>query len=97
MSCGVGHRCSLDLVLLWLWCRPAARAPIYPLAWEPPYATGVALKWQKDKKTKNKKHPKKLVKYLTNCIIENNNEIEDLLENLTHPETSDMELLPDFP
>ena len=26
MSCGVGHRCSLDLVLL--WCQPAAAAPI---------------------------------------------------------------------
>jgi len=36
MSCGVGHRCSSDLVLLWLWCRPAATAPIRPLAWEPP-------------------------------------------------------------
>ena len=25
-----------DLVLLWLWCRPAAVALIQPLAWEPP-------------------------------------------------------------
>ena len=33
-----------DLVLLCLWCRPAAVAPIGPLAWEPPYATNVALK-----------------------------------------------------
>ena len=32
-----------DLVLLWLWCRPAATAPITPLAWEPPYAEGAAL------------------------------------------------------
>ena len=39
-----------DLALLWLWCRPAATAPIRPLAWEPPYATGVALKRQKEKK-----------------------------------------------
>ena len=30
--------------LAWLWCRPAALAPIRPLAWEPPYARGVALK-----------------------------------------------------
>ena len=29
-------------VLLWLWCRPAATAPIRPLAWEPPYAVGAA-------------------------------------------------------
>ena len=32
-----------DRVLLWLWRRPAAEAPIRPLAWEPPYATTVAL------------------------------------------------------
>ena len=44
MSCGVGCRHSLDLAFLWLWHRPAAVAPIRHLAWEPPYATGVALK-----------------------------------------------------
>ena len=33
-----------DPVLLWLWCRQAATAPIQPLAWEPPYATDAALK-----------------------------------------------------
>ena len=38
-----------DPVLLWLWCRPAATAPIRPLAWKPPYAMGVALKRQKGK------------------------------------------------
>ena len=43
-----------DLVLLWLWCRPADAAPIGPLAWETPYATGVALKSKKIKKIKNK-------------------------------------------
>ena len=32
-----------DLALLWLWCRPAAAALIQPLAWELPYAMGVAL------------------------------------------------------
>ena len=32
-----------DPVWLWLWCRPAATAPIRPLAWEPPYALGAAL------------------------------------------------------
>ena len=47
--CGVGRRRSSDLVLLWLWHRPAALAPIRPPAWEPPYATGVALKGQKTK------------------------------------------------
>ena len=29
-------------VFLWLWCRPAAVAPIRSLAWKPPYAAGVA-------------------------------------------------------
>ena len=43
ISCGVGHRCGLDSELLWLWCRPAVTAPIRPLTWEPPYASGVAL------------------------------------------------------
>ena len=44
MSCDVGRRCSLDSVSLWLWCRPAAIAPIRPLAWQPPYAVGAAPK-----------------------------------------------------
>ena len=37
-------QCVKDPALLWLWCRLAAVAPIGPLAWEPPYATGAALK-----------------------------------------------------
>ena len=36
-----------DLALLWLWCRPAATAPIRPLAWELPYASGAALEMAK--------------------------------------------------
>ena len=58
MSCGVGRRHSSDPVWLWLWRRPAATAPIGPLAWEPLYAAGAALemaKRQKDKKKKKKK------------------------------------------
>ena len=55
MSCGVGHRCGLDLMLLWLWCRLTGVALIGPLAWEPPYATGVAPQ----KAKKNPKHPPK--------------------------------------
>jgi len=72
VSCAVGCRCSLDLVLLWLWRRPVATALIRPLAWEPPYAEGVALKGQKkDKKKKKKKNSlfyvgkkKNLAKYI---------------------------------
>ena len=40
-------------MLLWLWCRLAATAPVGPLAWEPPYAEGSALKKTKKKKKKN--------------------------------------------
>ena len=49
MSCGVGHRCGSYLALLCLWYRLAAAAPFGPLAWEPPYTMGVALKRQKKK------------------------------------------------
>ena len=33
-----------DPALLWLWCRLAATASIWPLVWELPHATGAALK-----------------------------------------------------
>ena len=45
MSC---FRRSSDLA--WLWHRLAAIALIRTLAWEPPYAAGVALKRQKQNK-----------------------------------------------
>ena len=56
MSCGVGHRQGrawggwgagpliLPLLWLWLWRRPVTTAPTQPLAWELPYAVGMALK-----------------------------------------------------
>ena len=59
MSCGVGCKSSwtygadaaqMDPVLLWLWRRLEATAPIRPLAWEPPYAMGVALEKAKRQK-----------------------------------------------
>jgi len=51
VSCGVRRRHSSELALLWLWRRPVATATalIWPLAWEPPYAMGMALKKQKKK------------------------------------------------
>ena len=56
VSCGIGHGHGLDSKLLWLWRRPAAAAPTQPLAWEPPYAAGTALKsGGKKKKEKRKK------------------------------------------
>ena len=57
MICGVGHRRGLDPTLLWLWCRPAAIALIRPLAWKPPCAVGVAIKYkQKESKTHSLKN-----------------------------------------
>ena len=53
MSCGVNRRCGSDPELLWLWRRPAATAPIRPLAWEPLYA--VKKKQEKKKKPTGKK------------------------------------------
>ena len=59
MNCGVVHRHGSNLALLWPWHRLGATALIALLAWEPPYATGAALKRQKKKK-KKKKTKKKL-------------------------------------
>ena len=53
ISYSISCRCSSDLALLWLWCKPASAVPIGPLAWELPYATHVALKRQKKKKKIN--------------------------------------------
>ena len=55
VSCGAGHRLGSDPAWLWLWCRPVATAPIGPLAWEPPYAVGVALKSKKKKRREREK------------------------------------------
>ena len=62
MNCGVGCRGGSDPALLWLWCRPAATAPIRPLVQEPPYAVGCSPKETKrhiDTHTKKKKKERK--------------------------------------
>ena len=51
VSCGVGGRSDLVWLWLWLWCRRAAVASIQPLAWESPYATGVAERKKGRKET----------------------------------------------
>ena len=64
VSCDVGCRRGSDPALLWLWCRPAAVAPIRPLAWEPPYDAEAALemaKRQKNQPTKQKTNSAGLV------------------------------------
>ena len=68
MSCGVGLRCSLDLALLWLWCRPAATAVIRPLASAPLYAEGVALKRPK-KENKEKEMPQDIKDFCNYCHV----------------------------
>ena len=52
MGCGVGRIRSLDPVLLWLRCRPAATDLIQPLAQELPHTMGVALKIKRTTTTK---------------------------------------------
>ena len=54
--CGVGRRWGSDPVLLWLWQRAVAVAPIQPVAWEPLDAVSMALKSKKKRKK--------------NCLIE---------------------------
>ena len=65
MSCGVGHRRGSGPALLWLWLwhRPAATAPIRPLAWESPYAR------TKDKRQKKNFRPLGKNIYLVNELF----------------------------
>ena len=58
----------MDLALL--WCRPAATALNRPLAWEPPYAAGVAL--EKAKRQKGMKERKKKLCPVEQCGLKGN-------------------------
>ena len=49
-------RLGSDLAWLWLWYRPAAVTLIWPVAWESPYAMGVALKRILKKRKKENKN-----------------------------------------
>ena len=76
VHCGVGGRRGLDLLLLWLWCRPAAAALIRPLAWELPYAMGAPaphkkrVKQNKDKQNLRARPQEILIKRQSkNCIV----------------------------
>ena len=68
MSCGVGCRRGSDPVLWWPWHRLAATAPPRPLAWEPPYAVGMALKKKGQIKTKKKVGDADFVLYSTYTV-----------------------------
>ena len=70
-----------DPPLLWLWCGPAATAPIGLLAWEPPHASDAALKRQKDK-NKIKYNKRKYDSVLKeNSLIYNIDKTECILLN----------------
>ena len=71
MSCGVDYRCGLHLVLLQLWCRPAATTLIGPLAWEHPYAVDTAL----DRQKKKKKRQKNKIRIIKMGVINKNKNI----------------------
>ena len=51
MTPGLAHWIK-DLALPWLCCRFSAAAPIQPLPWEFPYATGAGIKKEKEKRKK---------------------------------------------
>ena len=53
-SWGIGRGCGLDLVLPWLWHRPAAVTLIQPLALELRYAADAAVKRKRKKKNEAK-------------------------------------------
>ena len=95
--CGVGCRHGSDIMFLQLWRRPAATAPIQPLAWESPYAKGVALKSKKKKKKKGicnetKSYSKIIFSWLTQhtslcsfCFSDNSFFISGRLPSFTWP------------
>ena len=58
MSCGVGRRCSSDLVLLWLWHRVGWRLQLH---WTPSLETSICCKYgpKRTKKTKILKNPQR--------------------------------------
>ena len=69
VNCGVGHRHGSDFALLWLWRRLAAVAPIWPLAWELPYATSVALKKQKNKQANKQTKNTSGLSFIQNLVL----------------------------
>ena len=62
-----------------LWYRPAATAPIQPLAWEPPYAMGAALKWHPPPKKKlDTQRKKKIRRGILLCASEDSEPMTQL-------------------
>ena len=80
----VGHRRGSDPTLLWLWHRLAAVAPIWPLAWEFPYATSVALKRKRWKKKKKRKKNTQLTSHSMVEKIKNKTGMSTLTNFIQH-------------
>ena len=87
MSCGVGCRHGSDLVLLWLWRRPAAGAPIgAPVgAWQPPYAASAALKGKNKTKQKSSRLDSFTLRWGYGCRTSMRKEEEEALKEDVHP------------
>ena len=79
MSCGVGYRHGSDPALLWLWHRLLATALIRTLAWEPPYAIGVALEKAKKQNKKNYTLPQREEAEKWDCLGELTRPVHSLL------------------
>ena len=58
-----------DPVLLWLWRRLVATAPMRPLAWEPPYAMGAALEKGKKRKATSSVSSNSVSKFLSGISV----------------------------
>ena len=82
MSYGVGCRLCSDPVLLWLWCRLAATAPIRSLAWKPPYAIGAAQEMAKRQKKVSGPGVPIMAQWLTNPT--RNHEVAGLIHAHAH-------------
>ena len=89
MSCGVGHIHGSDPALLRLWHRLAAVAPIPLLAWELPYATGVALKTHTHTNTHTHvcTHTKVSLSDLVDTHTHTEVPLSDLVDTHTHTHT----------
>ena len=79
-----GHRCGSDPALLWFAGRPAATALIQPLAWELPYAPGVALNKQTKTHWRRSSWKGAIFEAVFSWVLSSGSETQ-VLENFTAP------------
>ena len=68
----------------WLWCRRAATAPIWPLAWKPPFAMGATLKRQKTKNETKQKEIDSVWQYYKNIRLLSYFDQFNLTDKISH-------------